>query len=355
MNSTLLHTLDIQPLAIIGDIHGEIQALDALLDQLHRHPETQDRLLIFIGDLCDRGPDSVAVIHRVRELMDQGRAIAILGNHEINLLANDAKDGSGWFFDSREASDTPFYAPFNRASARERPEIRDFLCGLPLAIRMPGLRIVHASWDPAAIQAIADVPCGHILELIHEQELNVLQAARADDLHARYLAELDRWGTQLEDPDDPPPYLDAVADFELLEQRINPIKRLTSGIEARSTQPFFSGHRWRYSDRTAWWNEDPDPTPVLMGHYWRLLESPDHCAAWRYKRLFEGVAPTAWHGLHQQAFCIDYSVGARWRHRKSLGQEPQDRYRLAAMLWPERTLLFDDGTRTPTIGGASVP
>lgn len=355
MNPTLLHTLDAQPLAVIGDIHGEIQALDALLDQLERHPETQDRLMVFIGDLCDRGPDSVSVIHRVRELVEQGRALAILGNHEINLLANDAKDGSGWFFDSREASDAPFYTPFARASARERPEIRDFMCNLPLAIRMPGLRIVHAAWDPACIQAIADVPCGNILELIRDQQLNLVQAAHTDDLYARHVAELERWGKQLEDPNDPPPYLDAVADFEALEQRLNPIKRLTSGIEARSPQPFFSGNRWRYSDRTAWWNEDNDPTPVLIGHYWRLFESPAQGTTWRYGRLFDGVAPTAWHGRHRQAFCIDYSVGARWRARKSPGTGSENRYRLAAMLWPERDLLFDDGARVSTTDAPALP
>ena len=353
MEPTLLHTLDDQPLAVIGDIHGEIEALDALLAHLHHHPHTRDRLLVFIGDLCDRGPDSVGVIHRVQTLIDQGRAIAILGNHEINLLANDAKDGSGWFFDSREASDTPFYAPFTRASARERPEIRDFLCGLPLAVRMPGLRIVHAAWDPESIQAIADVPRGHILELIHEQELRLAQAARTDDLYGRYRAELDRWGSQLEDPDDPPPYLDAVADYETLEQRLNPIKRLTSGIEARSPQPFFSGNRWRYSDRTAWWNQDPDPTPVLIGHYWRLSEAPSH-GAWRYGSLFKDVPPAAWHGLHHQAFCIDYSVGARWRARKAPGTGLENRYRLAAMLWPERRVLFNDGAEMQTVSGSAA-
>ncbi len=213
---------------------------------------------------------------------------------------------------------------------------------------MPGLRIVHAAWDPAAIQTIADFPLGHILELIREQELNLIQAARTDDLHARYRAEIERWGKQLEDPDDPPPYLDAVADFESLEQRLNPIKRLTSGIEARSPQPFYSGNRWRYSDRTAWWNQDDDPTPVLIGHYWRLFASPKPGTAWRYGRIFEGIAPTAWHGRHHQAFCLDYSVGARWRSRKFPDTGAENRYRLAAMLWPERTLLFDDGTRTST-------
>lgn len=290
----------------------------------------------------------------MRELVEQGRALAILGNHEINLLANDAKDGSGWFFDSRESSDTPFYAPFSRASARERPEIRDFLCSLPLAIRMPGLRIVHAAWDPASIQTIAGFPLGNILELIREQELNLIQAAKTDDLHARYRGELDRWGKQLEDPNDPPPYLDAVADYESLEQRLNPIKRLTSGIEARSPQPFFSGNRWRYSDRTAWWDQDDDPTPVLIGHYWRLFEPPKPSTSWRYGRLFEGVAPVAWHGRHRQAFCIDYSVGARWRTRKFPEKNAENRYRLAAMLWPERILVFDDGARIPTLDTAGV-
>ncbi|HEX7385876.1 MAG TPA: metallophosphoesterase [Castellaniella sp.] len=347
MTRTLLHTLPDQPLAVIGDIHGEGEALGTLLAHLEHAPDTRDRLLVFIGDLCDRGPDSVGVIHKVHELVAQGRALAILGNHEINLLANDAKDGSGWFFDSRETSDTPYYAPFSRATAVQRPAIREFLCSLPLAIQMPGLRIVHAAWDPTSIAAIADISCGNVLELIHDWHLRVQEEARKDNLYARYRAEIERWSQQIEDYNDPPPYLDAVADFETLEQRINPIKRLTSGIEARSAHPFFSGNRWRYSDRTAWWDQDPDPTPVLVGHYWRLFEAnPNN---WRYGALFNGVAPTAWHGCHHQAFCVDYSVGARWRERKDHGKTPPtSRFHLAAMLWPERSLVFDNGERCQT-------
>lgn len=347
MNQTLVHTLPEQPLAIIGDIHGELQALDALLEKLKHDPATSNRLLIFIGDLCDRGPDSVGVIGRVRDLIDQGRALAILGNHEINLLANDAKDGSGWFFDSREHSDAPYYAPFTRATAIQRPDIRDFLSSLPLAIRLPDLRIVHAAWDSAGIESVAAVPCGHILELIHDWDLKVQHEARRNDLGARYLAERERWASQLEDPNDPPPYLDAVADFESLQQRLNPIKRMTSGIEARSPQPFYSGHRWRYSDRIAWWDQDPDPSPVIIGHYWRLF-NPANPNTWRYSRLFRGIGPTAWHGLHRQAYCIDYSVGARWSERTAHSSSDGIRFRLAAMLWPERQLVFDNGDQIPT-------
>ncbi|WP_322995783.1 metallophosphoesterase [Castellaniella sp.] len=343
MNPTLVLNLTQQPLAIIGDIHGEIQALDELLEHLDHNPETKTRRLVFIGDLCDRGPDSVAVIQRVRELIDQGRALAILGNHEINLLANDAKDGSGWFFDSRVAPDTPHYAPFARANASQRPEIRDFFCHLPLAIRMPGLRIVHAAWDAASVEAVAKIPLGSILELIHDADLHIQRLAQENDLEARYLAERERWAKQLEDPDNPPPYLDAVADFESLQQRFNPIKRMTSGIEARSPQPFYSGHRWRYSDRIAWWDQDQDPTPVVIGHYWRLFQTPNHLDAWRYSRLFRDIGPTAWHGAHQQAFCIDYSVGGRWSERRQGKQIDPAHYRLAALLWPENQLVFDNG------------
>ena len=57
--------------------------------------------LVFVGDLCDRGPDSPAVIEHVQRLMDAGRACAVIGNHEINLLREEAKDGSGWAFARR--------------------------------------------------------------------------------------------------------------------------------------------------------------------------------------------------------------------------------------------------------------
>ncbi|HEU0230555.1 MAG TPA: metallophosphoesterase, partial [Burkholderiaceae bacterium] len=101
---TLVQHLPDGPLDIVGDIHGELSALLALLVRLGYnsqggHPE--NRKLVFLGDLCDRGPDSVGVIQVVQRLVEHGNAQAILGNHELNLLIGDAKDGSGWFFDER--------------------------------------------------------------------------------------------------------------------------------------------------------------------------------------------------------------------------------------------------------------
>ena len=96
------------PLDIVGDVHGEWDALQALRQHLgYRadgfHP--QGRRLVFVGDLCDRGPDSPAVLAWVRQAQAQERAYVVLGNHELNLLTDDPKDGSGWFFDVRAAKD----------------------------------------------------------------------------------------------------------------------------------------------------------------------------------------------------------------------------------------------------------
>ena len=66
----------------IGDIHGDLAALDRLLARL---PEldAQDTL-VFIGDYVDRGPDSKGVVERVREVQRRWRAkvVCLRGNHE---------------------------------------------------------------------------------------------------------------------------------------------------------------------------------------------------------------------------------------------------------------------------------
>ena len=119
---SLIQPLPAGPLDIVGDIHGEIDALVQLLghlgyDEQGRHPE--GRTIVFVGDLCDRGPDSPAVLAMGHKLVQSGRAVAVLGNHEINLLREDVKDGSGWFFDARMARDEEKYAPFERLLVAE--------------------------------------------------------------------------------------------------------------------------------------------------------------------------------------------------------------------------------------------
>jgi serine/threonine protein phosphatase 1 len=74
------------PSYAIGDVHGCLKTLDAMLARWNLGPEDQ---LLFLGDLIDRGPDSKGVIDRVRSLEedpDGPQVVALMGNHEVLLL-----------------------------------------------------------------------------------------------------------------------------------------------------------------------------------------------------------------------------------------------------------------------------
>jgi diadenosine tetraphosphatase ApaH/serine/threonine PP2A family protein phosphatase len=70
-------------LVVIGDVHGCLQELEALLVQVG--PRAGDRF-VFLGDLVDRGPESPGVVARVRTLLaEHPGSLVILGNHEAKL------------------------------------------------------------------------------------------------------------------------------------------------------------------------------------------------------------------------------------------------------------------------------
>lgn len=67
----------------IGDIQGCNSELQRLLEQLQFDP--QQDLIWFVGDIVNRGPESLDALRFVYSLGDS--AITILGNHDIHLLA----------------------------------------------------------------------------------------------------------------------------------------------------------------------------------------------------------------------------------------------------------------------------
>jgi protein phosphatase len=86
------------PFDVIGDVHGCLAELLALLEKLGyslarddsgravgaAHPE--GRRAVFVGDLVDRGPDSPGVLRLVMGMVAAGTALAVPGNHEDKLL-----------------------------------------------------------------------------------------------------------------------------------------------------------------------------------------------------------------------------------------------------------------------------
>lgn len=345
------------PLDIVGDVHGELGALHALLARLGydvegRHPT--GRRLVFVGDLCDRGPDSPGVVRLVQRCVEAGRAQCVLGNHEFNLLRGERKHGNHWFFGERHPRHEGEFGPMVLASPAERQAIVQFLQSQPLALERADLRVVHAAWIPAAVEACR-AEARPLRNAYRAIEQAVDGSARGCALKAASATQAAPYAEGLFDRAVEPPYLDALAAYDEYYQNENPLRVLTSGPEGRADRPYFAGGKWRFLERLRWWKQYRAPAPVVFGHYWRRWDVGRQVgppSAEPYE--FADAAPDAWLANDRGetvAFCIDYSVGIRFRERRlhagvvGGGAPARGSFagRLGALRWPERTLVFDDG------------
>ena len=363
-------------LDIIGDIHGEIEALTDLLHHLGydndgTHPE--HRKLVFVGDLVDRGENSWKVYKKVRHLIEANNAYCILGNHELNLLIPDpkfndgrpkVKPGNEWFHGRVEYVDkndpTSIQPQYLLHTKEEQHELQEFLRPLPLVIEAPGIRIVHSCWDNNAINTIRtnsldaqqmvkqyEQKCkDQIKELIH----NYLDDHPESNPHSLPIPE---WFKKLERSH--PLRISA----ELMEQNNNPVKVITSGLERgldAEQAPYEAGKKMRYVQRDRWWERYTDDEIVVCGHYWRIAPHPTGTIDTTPEdkkqippTFLEHEGPFDWLGPKKNVMCIDYSVGKRFveRHKK-LPQGKSGSY-LAALRYTKTNtgfsaiLLLDDG------------
>lgn len=122
---------------VVGDIHGCPDELDDLLRHMGFDPKG-DRLVL-VGDLVAKGPDSLGVVDRAREL----GALAVRGNHEQHVLRFESA--------RREGRPLPKIADTHREVLAALDATRlDYLFSLPFHLHFPELnaRVVHAGFDP---------------------------------------------------------------------------------------------------------------------------------------------------------------------------------------------------------------
>ncbi len=159
----------------IGDVQG---CLDPLVSLIARLPP--DARLVFIGDLVNRGPQSLACLRFVRDLVEQGQAVALLGNHDLHLLA--AAHGIRRLHDDdtlQEILDAP-----------DRDELLDWLRARPLAHLEDGALFVHAGvLPPWTLQ--------QTLELAGEVQHQLRSADPTAFLSTMYGNQPDRWTDDL--------------------------------------------------------------------------------------------------------------------------------------------------------------
>lgn len=103
---------------IVGDVHGSREVLEQLLTDLELD---DDDLVVFVGDLVRKGPDSPGVIDLVRE---DPRLVSVRGNNEQKIVRDDKSPD--WL----------------------RNGDREYFEALPVAISFDDVLVVHGGIDP---------------------------------------------------------------------------------------------------------------------------------------------------------------------------------------------------------------
>ena len=277
---------------IIGDIHGQADALLRLLNTLGYRQNTQgiyahpQRQALFLGDFIDRGKQQRQVIDIIKPMVEHGQALAIMGNHEFNAICfhSETEDGKPM----RCHSDKNIKQ--HRAFLQQYPhgetvtqEIINWFKSLPLYIELEHFRAIHACWDQQAIDKIT--PYLHQDKSI--PQAIIAQASQAGNQHFYALQTL--------------------------------LKGMTIALPEDISFTDKDGHKRRYI-RVKWWSDKSktyrdyalvqpsalplipattladsinnshytDSKPVFFGHYW-----------------FTGTPKI----LKNNVACVDYSAG----------------------------------------------
>lgn len=160
----------------IGDLQGCHASLMLLLEKL---AQTDARArLIFVGDLVNRGPHSLATLRAIRAMGD--RAVALLGNHDLHLLA--VSQGIRKAHGSDTLDDI--------LQAPDRDELLDWVRQRPLAHFEEGHLMVHAGVLP-------QWPATQVLSLAQEVETVLRGPDWVQFLRGMYGNEPARWDDAL--------------------------------------------------------------------------------------------------------------------------------------------------------------
>jgi bis(5'-nucleosyl)-tetraphosphatase (symmetrical) len=268
---------------IIGDLQGCDDDLKRLLALL-----PADEPLLFLGDVVNRGPQSLQTLRHVRTLDE--RAVTLLGNHDLHLLAVAAGIRRLHADDTlQEILDAP-----------DRDDLLDWLRTRPLAHYADGALFVHAGLLPAWTVE-------QTLHLAAEVEEGLRDGNWRDFLSTMYGNEPSRWEDDLQGADRRRCVINALtrlrfvrADGSMDLKRKGPPgpskKERAAGIAPGERNPYGLMPWFDHPDRRT------TDTTVVFGHWSALgyMNRPD-------------------------AVCLD--TGCVWGKR------------LSTMRWPDRALV----------------
>jgi calcineurin-like phosphoesterase family protein len=139
----------------IGDIHGHADKLESLLNKLgysykngsYSHP---GRIVIFVGDYIDRGPQIIKTLEIVKSMVESENAVALLGNHEYNAICFHYQEREGGHLRKHLIKNIIQHYETLKQFQNKQEEYEAYLewfKNLPLFYETEKFRAVHACWD----------------------------------------------------------------------------------------------------------------------------------------------------------------------------------------------------------------
>ncbi|WP_025565529.1 metallophosphoesterase [Psychromonas sp. SP041] len=230
-------------LYFIGDIHAQYNKLTDLLKVINFDTNDSNSMsaggqLVFIGDLIDSVPkndgDHLALLNKVKSLVENNHAFCLLGNHEFNAVGwATQKENGEWarpHSDNNRKQHNAFLEAVEEGSMEHKRWISWFK-SLPLFIDFGTVKAIHACWDEDVIEQI-------------KPYLNANNSLK--EIH----------------------WVDA---FDKTHELFNLCETLLKGPERKADKPFTDKTgKVRTQKRIEWWadSEYKEPiVPIVIGHY----------------------------------------------------------------------------------------
>jgi len=288
---------------IVGDVHGRAATLRELVHRLGYRKESghwfhaEDRKLVSVGDLLDDGNNPLDCLELVEEMADDGCALPVMGNHELNALHYMADPP----LRRRSPDNTKQFASTLAQIEADRARwerARSFIERIPTRLELDHgkVRVIHACWDENHIDDLPlfiDTP-----EILYRTSTTPPENRDwSDNRDAALEAELKAAADPL---------------FVAIEQCIK-------GAEVPcEPHPDHRG-KIRFKKRVDWWNHYTGEARILFGHYKFPWAGDLHRAT---------PAAPGWVPPRNRAACLDFGAHA--------GRM------LVVLRWPEEQFLTID-------------
>ena len=242
---------------------------------------------MFVGDLIDRGPQNLITVEIVRDLVERGDALCLMGNHEFNAVqfhTPDPEKPGQTLRPQNPKNRTQHQAVLDEIEQRpgDWAEMLTWFRTLPLAVEGEGWRCVHACWHPPSLKVLEKRGGGWFLPE-HAWENSA------------------RWGS---------------SEFNAVETLLKgPERKLPGGASFLDKQ----GNE-RTEARLRWW----EPAPATLGEAMLFQSAPEGLALDapyenRDHTGYPEFAPPVFFGHYWRsgpvcpvgpnAVCLDYSIG----------------------------------------------